>query len=98
MTDLKNTSNWYKPLEKYEDELTVGQVYFEMSERKREFVQAAMRFAMGDCAILKRTDNAEVWDTFSENERLATFYLINEAALHKEYAFSKIEYWKILRE
>lgn len=90
-------SDWYKPLEKYEDERTVGDVYFAMSNRKRSFVHAAMRFAMGelipDCA-----DSNEVWSTFTDNERLATLYLVNEAILHKELAFEMIEVWKLFRE
>lgn len=93
-----STSNWYKPLEKHEDDLTISQVYFAMSERKQDFVQDAMRFAMGDNEILNHCDNAVIWSSFTENERLVALYLINEAILRKEKAFEMLDLWRILRE
>ena len=57
-----------------------------------------MHFAMGDHEILNHCDNAAIWRSFTENERLAALYLINEAILQKEMAFEALECWRILHE
>ena len=93
------SSDWYKPLEKYEDDLTVGDVYHTMTEEKKNTLETLI----GHIADYTRPDDSEAvhlwesWLTFTENERLAATYILNEAVLNGKQIINTLHCWEILR-
>ena len=93
--------DWYKPLEKYEDDITVGAVYSQMSSEKKVCLQLLLNHAAKRSMPGSHSESnyiKDLFDTFTDNEKLATYYLLNEAVLHGEEIFRTLTCWEILNE
>ena len=93
-------SDWYKPLQKYEDDLTVRDVYYAMSDEKKHVVKRFVTHLV-NCTKPNCTEIDELydtWKTFTENERLTTYYILNEAVLKGKEIFNTLKVWMTFSE
>ena len=92
-------SIWYKSY-KYEDDLTVGDVYRSMpDDRKialREILWHIVKHTRPEVSRLNSL--IDCFRSFDENEKLSTYYLVNEAVLNKETIFYKLSWFELLKE
>lgn len=98
---IKAINNWYKPLEKYEDDVTVREVYLQMSSKKKDCVKRLLSHAAKRTMPDSHSESnyiKDVFDTFTNNEKLATYYLLNEAVLYGEDVFRTITCWFLLSQ
>lgn len=92
-------SDWYKPLEKYEDDLTIGDVYHAMTEEKKNTLETLIGH-IADCTRPDDSETVHLWEswlTFTENERLAATYILNEVILNGKKIINTLHCWEILR-
>ena len=91
-------SIWYKSY-KYEDDLTVGDVYYNMSDNRKtalkEILWHIVKHTRPDATRLNYL--IDCFQTFNENEKLAFYYLANEAITNGETVFDKISWFSLLR-
>lgn len=90
--------DWYKPLEKHQDELTTMDVYYDMSEEKRHCMRRLMWHAAKHTLPNGNEGPylAKVFETFTENEKLTTYYFCNEAILKGKDAMGYLDVLEIL--
>ena len=90
-------SIWYKSY-KYEDDLTVGDVYRSMPDDHktalREILWHIVNHTRPDASRLNSL--IDCFQSFDENEKLSTYYLVNEAVLNKETIFDKLSWFELL--
>lgn len=82
-------STWYHST----DDITVGDVYYEMDDSKKFMVKVLLDHAAKRTFPTQPNKLAEQFDKFTENEKLATYYLLNEAVLRKNNLSDILNLW-----
>lgn len=86
-------STWYHST----DDITVGDVYYEMNDDKKFVVGVLLDHAAKRTIPTQPNNLAERFDTFTENEKLTTYYLLNEAVLRGDNLSDTLDLWVNLR-
>ena len=96
---LKANNDWYKPREEYDDALTITDVYISMSEEHQYVLKRLLKHAAN--RTLPNSSEADylsdIFNTFTDNEKLTTYYLANEAVLKGNEVFKILELWVLLK-
>ena len=87
-------NNWYKPLEQSKDEKTIKSVYITLSLKKKYLLNILLDHASKRKLFNASINDINLFDSFTENEKLMTYYLINEAILYKDNLKGILEIWE----